>query len=602
MSAGGSDATAGGPADGAAEDEGQSQAASSLPRKRKGDAEEERQSLSFHMEEEDLCRSERKDQQVKMKCFREPHRQIEKRRRHKMNNLIDELSAMIPACQPMDKKLDKLTVLRKAVQHLKALKAGRSRSATNGTVYRPSILPDEDLRHILLRAADGFLLVVCCDRAKILFISESVCKVLNFSSLELTGQSLFDFIHPKDISKMKEQLSTSETHPQPRLIDAATGVQVQSEVPIMTSHLSSGARRTFFCRMKHSPVSGMHDDKHSLMGTCKKKDSYKYCTLHCSGYLRSWPSNQLESKKEKESLNMTCLVTVCRVHAHVSHQPSKDNINVKPAEFVTRCAIDGKFTFVDQQATTFIGYLPQEVLGTSCYEYFHQDDLQHLAEKHRQVLRSKEKIKTQCYRFKTKYGSYVFLQSQWFSFTNPFTKEVEFIVSLNRVITGPAHTNYEGGSSAALQEDTKQIPIIPGLSSSVGTMIYAGSIGTQIANELIDSYRMNSSPTGGASSPFGLAQAKGLQVSPHTSKSVSSREEATTDSQSQSESRKAEGASSAASENRGELSQLDLDSVMMPSLSSFSSDDAALSVIMSLLETDVNVEQTGDFEDSNWPF
>ena len=38
-------------------------------------------------------------------------------------------------------------------------------------------------------------------------------------------------------------------------------------------------------------------------------------------------------------------------------------------------------------------------------------------------------------------------------------------------------------------EDTKQIPIIPGLSSGVGTMIYAGSIGTQIANELIDSYR-----------------------------------------------------------------------------------------------------------------
>lgn len=38
-------------------------------------------------------------------------------------------------------------------------------------------------------------------------------------------------------------------------------------------------------------------------------------------------------------------------------------------------------------------------------------------------------------------------------------------------------------------EDSKQIPIIPGLSSGVGTMIYAGSIGTQIANELIDSYR-----------------------------------------------------------------------------------------------------------------
>ena len=43
--------------------------------------------------------------------------------------------------------------------------------------------------------------------------------------------------------------------------------------------------------------------------------------------------------------------------------------------------------------------------------------------------------------------------------------------------------------SFSLTEDAKQIPIIPGLSSGGGTMIYAGSIGTQIANELIDTYR-----------------------------------------------------------------------------------------------------------------
>lgn len=38
-------------------------------------------------------------------------------------------------------------------------------------------------------------------------------------------------------------------------------------------------------------------------------------------------------------------------------------------------------------------------------------------------------------------------------------------------------------------EDSDQIPIIPGLSTDSGTLFYVGSIGTQIANELMDSYR-----------------------------------------------------------------------------------------------------------------
>uniref|UniRef100_A0A3B3ZYS7 Uncharacterized protein n=1 Tax=Periophthalmus magnuspinnatus TaxID=409849 RepID=A0A3B3ZYS7_9GOBI len=520
----------------------------------------------------------------KMKCFREPHRQIEKRRRDKMNNLIDELSAMIPSCQPQPRKLDKLTVLRKAVQHLKELRAGSS-SAFSESTTKPSILPHEDLRHLLLRAADGFLLVVTCDRAKILFISESVSQVLNFSRLELMGQSLFDFIHHKDIHKVKEPLAKPQAHPH-------------------ASHMSTGSRRSFFCRMKHSRVTAKQDDNSLLPTSSKKKDSYKYCTLHCTGYMGSWPSSDLDSEPDLEPFPLYCLVTVCRLHPHSSSQTTKDQVNTKPTEFITRYSIDGKFIFVDQQATTITGYLPQEVLGTSCYEYIHHDDLHHLAEKHREVLRSKEKIETQCYKFKTKYGSYVNLQSQWFSFTNPWTKEIEFIVSLNRVVTSKdCADKEEAGSSKALPDVSKELPIIPGLSPGVGTMIFAGSIGTQIANELTDSYgRINSSPSSGASSPFGLIQEKLVAASPHTSKSVSDNT-LTVGYYSQifAQSKIATVYCIFFCKGSSE-SSLDLDNVVVPGLSSFSSDEAAMAVIMSLLETDANMGQSGEFEDLHWPF
>lgn len=584
-----------------------------LPRKRKGsiDTQETKAAslLDVEMEEEQEG-SDGEDHHVKIKCFREPHSQIEKRRRDKMNNLIDELSAMIPTCNPMSRKLDKLTVLRMAVQHLKSLKG--STSSFSEANYKPSFLPDEELKHLVLKAADGFLFVVGCDRGKIVFVSESVTKILNFCRTDLMGQSLFDYVHPKDIGKVKEQLSASELYPRERLIDAKTGLQVQADLQVGAARLCSGARRSFFCHMKYNKVSVKMEAKDFQPSTSKKKESQKYCTVHCTGYMRSWPNSLLgmegELEGDKDSSHFSCLVAVGRVHPR-SFPQTNEEIRVKPTEFVSRYAMDGKFTFVDQRATTILGYLPQELLGTSCYEYFHQDDLPHLADRHRKVLRSKEKIETNCYKFKTKYGSFVTLQSQWFSFVNPWTKEVEYIVSTNTVISSdhsqPSRAGEKpeqtGHPKMSEEDGKKSLPTIPGIPITPGTMIYAGSIGTHIANELLDYNRMNSSPSSGNVSPFNMLQDKSPMAHTQASSNVPNGEVSEMELPGKSSSEdEPQGAPFSAGESLGENSQLDLDSVVGPGLGGLSNDEAAMAVIMSLLETDANLGEAVDFDEMHW--
>ena len=440
-----------------------------------------------------------------------------------MNTYIKELCNLIPTCKAMSRKTDKLTILRLAVQHMKTLR-GSLDSYTEGN-YKPPILTDKELKNLILPRSDGFMFVVDTARGRLLFVSESVQETLSFSSQDLTGQSLFDIVHPKDISKVKEQLTNIDSSPRERLIDSKTMLPLDSgpgDVAASLARFHPGARRAFLCRMKCRQVGGVVKQEDESMdslatstassssGSGKKRKSggggeKKYLAIQCTGYLKSWPmtkvglhSDYSESDNYEES-SMSCLVAVARLQPSyrvaIEDSLERGQNTAAGVEFISRHGPDGKFSYVDQRVSLVLGYTPQELLGTSLYEHIQFDDIPALAEAHRNVLKKNEEICTPYFRFRTKDGSFVKLESKWKQFRNPWTKEIEYLISKNfllisnvkedegRSFTDSGDMNFFSKSGTSSAEPSRQSPPGRDIQRVITNYSDAAKIGRKIAEE-----------------------------------------------------------------------------------------------------------------------
>ncbi|XP_071830854.1 protein cycle-like [Apostichopus japonicus] len=556
------------------------------------------------------------------KVSKQTHSAIEKKRREKMNTYIQELSGMIPTCNAMKSKLDKLTILRMAVQHMKTIRG--CPSSYKEANYKPSFLSDDELKSLILESAEGFLVVVSCDRGRMLYVSESVVNTLCVSREYLIGQSLFDILHPKDMSKVKEQLSSSDLTPRERFIDTKTGLPVKSDVAPIIPQLSSGSRRSFFCRMRqHSKDSIVKTEDQSNI---KKKLKYvpdrkKYVTIQCTGYLKSWPLSQIgveydnEREGDTEGCTLSCLIAIAKTTQDVhemGHPPGGGQEACY--QFVSRQAMDGKFTFVDQRATSILGYLPQELLGTSCYEYIHVGDIKQMAENHYAVLLKKEKVETKVYRFRAKNGSFLKFKSKLFCFRNPWTKEVEYIVSTNTLILDPDESN---GTSNKSDKTNDGRTVVENILGDIGVQSVlqdvlgvpcnlhpAGvQIGWKIAEEVLER-QWNASPSnspGGTIDENTTGPAESTNI-PSPSNGSQSQERSSTSAEAinRSEHLPKEVAGSS-QDGSGQRKVAHHDKPPEKEGADGWEDESAMAFIMNLLEADAGLGGAVDFSGLPWP-
>jgi PAS domain S-box-containing protein len=73
--------------------------------------------------------------------------------------------------------------------------------------------------------------------------------------------------------------------------------------------------------------------------------------------------------------------------------------------------LEGTFTYISPSVENTLGYTPEEITGRTPYGFFHPEDLEHVAKKHRQILEKDHGSGVYTFRFRNRQGAYVWLES-----------------------------------------------------------------------------------------------------------------------------------------------------------------------------------------------
>ncbi|XP_071317626.1 single-minded homolog 2 [Trachinotus anak] len=324
-----------------------------------------------------------------------------KTRREKENGEFYELAKLLPLPAAITSQLDKASIIRLTSSYLKmraVFPDGLGDGWGQSTKFSPLDSMAKELGSHLLQTLDGFVFVVASD-GKIMYISETASVHLGLSQVELTGNSIFEYIHPSDHDEMTAVLGVC----QPPHHHFSPDYEVE---------------RAFFLRMKCVLA------KRNAGLTC---GGYK--VIHCSGYLK------VRQYMVDMALYESCYQTVGLVAVGHSLPPSGiTEIKLHSNMFMFRASLDFKLIFLDTSVAELTGYEPQDLIEKTLYHHVHTCDVFHLRYAHHLLL-VKGQVTTKYYRMLSKHGGWVWVQSCATIVHNSRSSRPHCIVSVNYVLT-----------------------------------------------------------------------------------------------------------------------------------------------------------------------
>ncbi|XP_049994860.1 neuronal PAS domain-containing protein 3 isoform X4 [Alexandromys fortis] len=398
---------------------------------------------------------------------KEKSRDAARSRRGKENFEFYELAKLLPLPAAITSQLDKASIIRLTISYLKMrdfanqgdppwnlrMEGPPPNTSVKGAQRRrsPSALAIEvfeaHLGSHILQSLDGFVFALN-QEGKFLYISETVSIYLGLSQVELTGSSVFDYVHPGDHVEMAEQLGMklppgrgllSQGTAEDAASSASSSSQSETPEPVETASPSllttdNTLERSFFIRMKSTLTKrGVHI----------KSSGYK--VIHITGRLRLRVS--LSHGRTVPSQIMGLVVV-----AHALPPPTINEVRIDCHMFVTRVNMDLNIIYCENRISDYMDLTPVDIVGKRCYHFIHAEDVEGIRHSHLDLL-NKGQCVTKYYRWMQKNGGYIWIQSSATIAINAKNANEKNIIWVNYLLSNPEYKD--------TPMDIAQLPHLP---------------------------------------------------------------------------------------------------------------------------------------------
>ncbi|GFU47355.1 protein trachealess [Nephila pilipes] len=380
---------------------------------------------------------------------KEKSRDAARSRRGKENFEFYELAKMLPLPGAITTQLDKASIIRLTISFLKlkefiahgdppwrkegpSIKSGSLRSRSMSSVAI-DLFEMHQATHIL-QSLDGFAFALGAD-GRFLYISETVSIYLGLSQVEMTGSSVFDYIHQQDQSELADLIglnmcpSPSATSPPASVASddgsssnpgpsTPTGFDRPSPtMQLPNDNAGQSLHRSFCVRMKSTLTK---------RGCHFKSSGYRVVLV--LSYLR--PQYNFSASSRKQTPQLMGLVGL----AIALPPPSVNELRLESDMFVTRLTFDFRISHCEPRVSELLDYTAEELTGTSMYTLCFASDVNKLRKCHIDLLQ-KGQVMSSYYRLMNKNGGYTWLQSCATVICNSKNTEEETIICVNYVLS-----------------------------------------------------------------------------------------------------------------------------------------------------------------------